>query len=158
MYNLFPGYGGIHCETVLPTQQPTRSTLPPTTGPSTTTAPCSFTNSCTGHYTCLSPSTISCIPTWTGSTCTDRDPDTFPDPECPADNTCLNGGTCFNRTCCCPPGFTGDFCETDIIECLSNPCPTWSVCEDLINGYRCVCRQGSSGDWLSQVVGYILHI
>ena len=40
--------------------------------------------------------------------------------EC-VENECLNNSTCVDGvnkyTCDCPPGFTGDFCETDINEC-----------------------------------------
>ena len=35
-------------------------------------------------------------------------------------------------------------CSADIDECESSPC-VHGVCEDKINGYRCVCNPGYTG-------------
>ena len=33
----------------------------------------------------------------------------------------------------------------EIDECLSSPCPVGSVCDDVFNGYVCVCSAGFTG-------------
>jgi len=33
----------------------------------------------------------------------------------------------------------GDLCEIDVDECVSNPCPTESVCYNFDGGYSCNC-------------------
>ncbi|KPM03476.1 Notch-like protein [Sarcoptes scabiei] len=42
-------------------------------------------------------------------------------------------------------GYTGVHCESNIDECLSNPCQNHAICTDLINGYRCLCTNGFDG-------------
>merc|ERR1712008_30136 len=58
-------------------------------------------------------------------------------------NPCQHSGTCQDLTigylCHCPPGTTGKNCETDVNECLNNPCLN-GVCEDRLNHYQCVCE------------------
>nr|XP_054771358.1 fibropellin-3 isoform X2 [Lytechinus pictus] len=64
-------------------------------------------------------------------------------------NPCLNGATCVDQVndyeCICPPGFTGDNCETDIDECASTPCLNGGDCVDQVNGYICNCVPGFNG-------------
>ncbi|XP_069499437.1 cadherin EGF LAG seven-pass G-type receptor 3 isoform X2 [Ambystoma mexicanum] len=48
--------------------------------------------------------------------------------------------------CRCPQGFTGDYCETEINLCYSNPCQNGGVCARREGGYTCVCQQQFSGD------------
>ncbi|XP_069792757.1 cadherin EGF LAG seven-pass G-type receptor 3-like isoform X1 [Narcine bancroftii] len=48
--------------------------------------------------------------------------------------------------CRCPPGFTGDYCETEINLCYSNPCQNSGVCSRREGGYTCVCREEFTGD------------
>ncbi|GCB72987.1 hypothetical protein scyTo_0006570, partial [Scyliorhinus torazame] len=48
--------------------------------------------------------------------------------------------------CRCPPGFTGDYCETEINLCYSNPCQNSGVCNRREGGYTCVCREEFTGD------------
>ena len=64
---------------------------------------------------------------------------------CPSTNfygTCLNGGHCFNSSCCCPVGFTGTVCNSNIIECISDPCMNGGTCIDGIGHYNCSCIAG----------------
>lgn len=64
---------------------------------------------------------------------------------------CLNNGTCVDKVggyrCNCPPGFTGERCEGDINECLSNPCSSANSfdCIQLPNDYQCICKPGFTG-------------
>ncbi|XP_026473661.1 protein crumbs-like [Ctenocephalides felis] len=69
-----------------------------------------------------------------------------------AGNPCQNNGTCHvapgtnNYQCDCPEGFTGVHCETDVDDCLSQPCMHNGICTDLTRGYSCDCsRIGYSG-------------
>ena len=67
------------------------------------------------------------------------------DPRCPTSNffgTCFNFGHCFNESCCCPSGFTGVTCNSEILECLSNPCQNGGFCNEFENYYNCSCVDG----------------
>ncbi|KAJ8258826.1 hypothetical protein COCON_G00178380 [Conger conger] len=48
--------------------------------------------------------------------------------------------------CRCPPGFTGDFCETEIDLCYSKPCGLHGVCRSREGGYTCQCFQDYTGE------------
>ncbi|XP_029013002.1 cadherin EGF LAG seven-pass G-type receptor 3 isoform X2 [Betta splendens] len=48
--------------------------------------------------------------------------------------------------CRCPLGFTGDYCETEINLCYSNPCLNGGVCARREGGYTCICREDYTGD------------
>uniref|UniRef100_A0A672V4S3 Cadherin EGF LAG seven-pass G-type receptor 3 n=1 Tax=Strigops habroptila TaxID=2489341 RepID=A0A672V4S3_STRHB len=48
--------------------------------------------------------------------------------------------------CRCPQGFTGDYCETEINLCYSNPCRNGGSCTRREGGYTCVCRQHFIGE------------
>ncbi|MBV94487.1 Cadherin EGF LAG seven-pass G-type receptor 2, partial [Eschrichtius robustus] len=44
--------------------------------------------------------------------------------------------------CRCPPGFTGDYCETEVDLCYSRPCGSHGRCRSREGGYTCLCRDG----------------
>ncbi|XP_063065516.1 cadherin EGF LAG seven-pass G-type receptor 3 [Engraulis encrasicolus] len=48
--------------------------------------------------------------------------------------------------CRCPPGFTGDYCETEINLCYSNPCLNGGVCARREGGFTCICREDYTGE------------
>ncbi|KAM7412298.1 hypothetical protein PAMA_021990 [Pampus argenteus] len=48
--------------------------------------------------------------------------------------------------CRCPVGFTGDYCETEINLCYSNPCMNGGVCLRREGGYTCICSEDYTGD------------
>ncbi|XP_058856059.1 cadherin EGF LAG seven-pass G-type receptor 3-like isoform X1 [Acipenser ruthenus] len=48
--------------------------------------------------------------------------------------------------CRCPPGFTGDYCDTEINLCYSKPCLSGGVCARREGGYSCICREGYTGE------------
>lgn len=41
-------------------------------------------------------------------------------------------------------GYTGQHCETDVDECLSNPCH-YGTCKDGLASFTCMCRAGFTG-------------
>ncbi|CAL8126422.1 unnamed protein product [Orchesella dallaii] len=64
---------------------------------------------------------------------------------------CVNG-KCFDIPdtelgfeCYCKPGFSGDRCDFNFDECLSNPCENNATCVDDVNTFRCMCQDGYDG-------------
>ena len=47
---------------------------------------------------------------------------------------------CFNNCNCCT------IHNSDIDECASNLCDNGGTCDDLVNGYRCQCADGYTGE------------
>ncbi|KAF6117915.1 cadherin EGF LAG seven-pass G-type receptor 1 [Phyllostomus discolor] len=48
--------------------------------------------------------------------------------------------------CRCPPGCTGDYCETEIDLCYSSPCGAHGRCRRREGGYSCDCVEGFTGE------------
>lgn len=113
--------------------------------------------------------TCECPPGYTGFSCETNINDCQSSP-CYR-GTCVDGDNSF--TCQCNPGYTGELCQIQIDECQSSkcfeslfkdnskfeediftyerflccldPCQFEGHCEDLVGGYRCRCKPGTSG-------------
>ena len=61
---------------------------------------------------------------------------------CPT-TPCENSGVCLSNLCdCADTGYAGDFCQTDIDECLdSNSCMNGGECLNSLGGFTCNCEE-----------------
>ncbi|XP_034025619.1 protein crumbs homolog 1-like [Thalassophryne amazonica] len=61
---------------------------------------------------------------------------------------CLNQGVCQDQynefNCSCSPGWEGEVCQTEINECLPDPC-VYGTCTDQLADYQCDCQPGYTG-------------
>ena len=48
-------------------------------------------------------------------------------------------------TCLCPSEFTGVHCDTDVNECLLQPCINNGTCINIRDGFNCECPPGFRG-------------
>ncbi|XP_038055058.1 sushi, von Willebrand factor type A, EGF and pentraxin domain-containing protein 1-like [Patiria miniata] len=70
--------------------------------------------------------------------------------EC-ASNPCAAGSTCIDDVhryiCRCPPGFTGQRCQTNIDDCGTgpSPCDNGGICVDGVDSFSCECPHGFTG-------------
>ncbi|HET8933136.1 MAG TPA: hypothetical protein VFN67_06855 [Polyangiales bacterium] len=66
------------------------------------------------------------------------------------ENPCRNGGLCeslvFGIRCVCPPGYSGQLCETKETECQANSCQNGGTCVQGDGSYTCTCAAGYQGD------------
>ncbi|XP_049806323.1 protein crumbs [Schistocerca nitens] len=121
-----PGYTGDHCENF--TLDCDRISCPPST----------HCLEMAGVYHCVCKPGYRAI---SGTSCTELD-------LCDSSQFCKNGGTCFisdKRVCVCPPGFTGQSCQTVIDTCWPGTCQNGGTCIEQPNGYTCRCPEGYSG-------------
>lgn len=44
--------------------------------------------------------------------------------------------------CRCRPGFSGSRCETNVDDCVDNPCRNGGTCDDGVNDFTCTCTLG----------------
>ncbi|XP_061196673.1 sushi, nidogen and EGF-like domain-containing protein 1 [Saccostrea echinata] len=62
--------------------------------------------------------------------------------------TCEHEGVCEDLyrdfQCHCKPGFKGKRCQTDINECLAQPCDN-GTCDNTVGSYHCTCFLGWTG-------------
>ncbi|PAV78411.1 hypothetical protein WR25_15182 isoform Q [Diploscapter pachys] len=100
-----------------------------------------------GSYKCV------CKPGYVSEDCSIQE---NPEIECndaEPDRQCQHGGVCIydelknNKTCECPKGYEGLFCEKDVDECKHySPCQNYGTCQNTDGGYRCFCMDGFKGD------------
>lgn len=62
-------------------------------------------------------------------------------------NTSTGICTCDQQTgnCTCRKGWTGQTCDEDVNECLSNPCGDIADCHNTPGSFDCVCPLGYLG-------------
>ena len=57
-------------------------------------------------------------------------------------------GSCVDEVnsyrCECVVGFNGTLCEHNIDDCVSHTCNNYSLCQDGVDNYTCVCKPGKS--------------
>src|SRR5690606_39024070 len=48
--------------------------------------------------------------------------------------------------CVCNPGWTGEHCDEDIVDCQPNSCPPTAECIDLTGSFYCRCPFNLTGE------------
>ena len=61
----------------------------------------------------------------------------------------MNGATCTDEvndySCECATGYTGEDCETNIDDCVGEPCLNGATCVDGVDSFSCDCAAGYEG-------------
>jgi hypothetical protein len=60
--------------------------------------------------------------------------------------------------CNCLPGYIGRFCDQDRDECDSEPCQNGGECIDLLDAYKCKCKQNYTGINCQDPVNYCSNL
>ncbi|XP_044887670.1 protein HEG homolog 1 isoform X1 [Mauremys mutica] len=61
---------------------------------------------------------------------------------CLHDGKCVINGVTGKYQCKCSPAWQGEDCSEDVDECLSNPCPDFTTCNNTQGSYDCKCPLG----------------
>ncbi|KAK5909015.1 hypothetical protein CgunFtcFv8_017023 [Champsocephalus gunnari] len=131
-----PGWGGRFCDKDLQvcSQRP----------PCLNEASCVMEDS--GDYSCVCPEGFH-----------GRDCELKTGPCLQSRSPCRNGGLCEDDDgfslvlrCRCLAGFSGPRCETDLDDCLMDPCANGASCLDGVNRFSCVCPPGFSGRFCTE--------
>lgn len=136
---------GVNCEINISNKTTSDSACPLNSYGENCSVVCIPQDDCLGHFTCdQHTGERHCKLKWTGPNCTLPSVPLYLQqcPDISSSSGCRNGGTCFNNRCCCRPGYEGELCQTETVECISNPCHNGGVCVDEIGAYKCVCPQG----------------
>jgi hypothetical protein len=57
--------------------------------------------------------------------------------------TCVNGENAFS--CACDKGYSGEFCEIDVDDCVGVKCLNGAPCQDALGAFECLCPPGYFG-------------
>ena len=98
----------------------------------------SITARCVGNF--QGPDCSQCMPGFAGTMCNISIILNELPCNCSGNGQCLDG-----LTCDCDPGFTGEFCQTNINDCVGVNCSGNGVCLDGVNSFTCQCNPGFGG-------------
>jgi hypothetical protein len=66
--------------------------------------------------------------------------------------TCVNGENSFS--CACDAGYSGEFCETKVDDCVGVVCLNGAICQDSVDDYDCLC----SGNYFGKLCGSLNNV
>lgn len=99
----------------------------------------------------------SCPEGWSGRFCTEkRELCTDFNPcknnaKCKKDSSVKGGYSCYP----CPRGWTGRNCSVNVDDCERNLCRNGATCQDLLDGYKCLCAAGFTGQFCERAPLYV---
>ncbi|CAF0818087.1 unnamed protein product [Didymodactylos carnosus] len=154
-------YTGSNCQTLItttPTPIQIVCIVAPCPQPTVTVVnPCQP-NPCQNNGGCAVTAGIArcyCLAAYTGYYCQFARKRTISTSAC-SNITCLNGGECYisdnGAKCTCPKEYYGDQCQNNNRPrtCQPNPCVNGN-CVATKDGYKCVCKPGSTGILCEQI-------